>query len=96
MHHPGVRPGHHRPLGTVTWMRFPHWTHERAPELGDVVSQISCEGAEDADVLRRSYLIVGLEETRTGYRLLLERVEYGTLPDPPSWQKIWAFFNAPS
>lgn len=77
-------------------MRFPGWTDERAPHLGDVICQTSAQGTEDEDWLRRSYLVVGLEETRTGWRLVLERVEHGTIPDPADPQAaMWTFFNLP-
>lgn len=71
-----MRPGHHRPLGTTTTMRFSGWTQDRYPQLGDVASQISAAGADDADAFRRSYRVVGVEEGRRGhFRLVMERVE---------------------
>lgn len=90
-----MRPGHHRPLGTTTWMRFPDWPREREPHLGDVVYQISCDGADDADAIRRCYLIIGVEETRTGHRLLMERAEYGTVPQDGDPDALWSFYNLP-
>lgn len=90
-----IRPGHHRPLGTTTWMRFVDWPAAvRPPELGDVAYQQSGPGAGDEDLVRRAYLVVGLEETRTGYRLLVERVEYGTVP-AAGYEALWLYHNVP-
>ena len=90
-----VRPGHHRPLGTVGVMRFPDWppTH-RAPELGDIAMQTVGPGG-DPDEVRRAYKVVGVVETATGYRLHMERVGYGTLPASDDPYAVWTFFNVP-
>jgi hypothetical protein len=86
-----VRPGHHRPLGTTTTMRFPDWPrdHPTQPRLGDVAREQSGPDARDEDAVRRAYLVVGIIETATGYRLLMERVGYETLPD--SLDRLWAY-----
>lgn len=76
-------------------MRFPDWPGgSRTPRLGDVISQIDGPGG-DPDELRRSYEVIGVEETRTGYRLLCERVEHGTLPGSSDPDAMWPFFNVP-
>ncbi len=86
-----MRPGHHRPLGTTTRITFRDGGGEAA-SLGDVIHQISAEHADDADYVQRAYRVVGQEELRTGRtRLVLERVEYGTEPEPgcisfPFWR----------
>lgn len=91
-----IRPGHHRPLGTTTWLRFPYWhRHARAPQLLDIISQISYPEADDADYVQRSYEVVGVERTKTGYRLLCERVAYGTVPASGYPEAMWTFFNYP-
>jgi hypothetical protein len=77
-------------------MRFPDWPRDaREPQLGDVVYQESFAGAGDHARVRRAYLIVGVEETRSGFRLVMERVEYGTLPESLNPEAIWAFHNLP-
>lgn len=90
-----MRPGHHRPLGTTTRMRFPDWPNDEPfrPALGDVIRQETCEGAGDEGAVRRAYLLVGIEETRTGYRFLAERVAYEAEPVPPG--VAWSFWNLP-
>lgn len=90
-----MRPGHHRPLGTTTWMRFTDWPGGREPQLGDVICQISGAGADDWATLRRFYRVNGIEQTRTGFRLLAERVEYGTIPENPDPDALWPFYNTP-
>lgn len=90
-----MRPGHHRPLGTTTWMRF-RWGAEREPRLGDIAMQTSCVDCTDQDDVRRAYRVIGLEEGRPGrWRLLMERVEYGTVPDPLDADAIWVFHSTP-
>lgn len=91
-----MRPGHHRPLGTSTKMRFPDWPSEhRAPELGDVVAQTSGRDTHDEDDVRRAYRIDGIEETRTGYRLVMTRVEYETLPESLDPTALWTYYSLP-
>lgn len=91
-----MRPGHHRLLGTTTTSRFT-WTAERLPELGDIAMQISGDGADDADEIRRAYRIVGILEGRERhrFRLVMERVEYGALPDSLDPDALWSFYNVP-
>lgn len=73
-------------------MRFPHWPRSaRPPELGDIICQT--DGPNGDDDLRREYEVIGVEETRSGYRLLCERVEYGTLPTSLEPDAIWAFHH---
>lgn len=91
-----IRPGHHRPLGTVTVMRFPEWPRNpptrRQPQLGDIAVQT--EGPDgDPDDVQRAYEVVGVVETRTGYRLHMERVDYMSLPGSSDPEAIWTFFN---
>lgn len=78
-------------------MRFEWENESRLPDLGDVASQISAAGVDDADVIRRSYLVVGIEEgrKRDRFHLVMERVEYGTLPEPLDADKVWFFYNLP-
>lgn len=77
-------------------MRFPDWSHDRRPpHLGDVAYQVSGEDADDHDHVRRAYLVVGVIETRTGYRLVMERVEYGTLPASDDELALWTYWNLP-
>jgi hypothetical protein len=92
-----VRPGHHRPLGTTTTQRFTQWSGERLPELDDIAMQISAAGLDDADYIRRAYRVVGVIEgrDRQHFRLVMERVEYGTLPEPLDADKVWFFYNLP-
>lgn len=66
-------------------MRFPDWGAPFEPRLGDVIAQETASGALDHDQVRRAYRIVGVEETRTGFRLVGERIGYAE-PD-------WTFFN---
>lgn len=77
-------------------MRFPDWpSGQREPQLGDVVEQASGPGADDEALVRRAYLVVGVEETRTGYALVMERVERGTLPASLDPAAMWSFYNLP-
>lgn len=77
-------------------MRFPDWSHDRRqPQLGDVAYQVSGEDADDHDLVRRAYLVVGVIETRTGYRLVMERVAYGTLPASDDELALWTWWNVP-
>ena len=77
-------------------MRF-EWSGGRLPQLGDVAAQTSYEGAADADLIRRAYLVVGVEEgrSRDRFHLIMERVEYGTLPDSLDPAAMWGFYNLP-
>lgn len=84
-----MRPGHHRPVGTIARRWFPI---PLEAELGDLAVEVRPDGG-GADEIRRSYLVVGIEEGRTRVTLLLERVEWGTLPDPPSPDRIWPFYR---
>lgn len=68
-------------------MRFSEWEAEWEPRLGDVIAQESARGALDHDRVRRAYEVVGVEETRTGWRLVCERIEYR---DP-----TWTFYSRP-
>lgn len=92
-----IRPGHHRPLGTTARMRFATWEQDRLPQLGDVACQSSSAGANDQGHVRRCYVVVGIEEGRTprSLRLVMERVEYGTLPDSLDPDALWSFYNLP-
>lgn len=76
-------------------MRLVSWPPGRLPELGDVAMQVSAEGADDMELVRRAYLVVGIEEgrVRERFRLILERVEFGTLPESLDPDAIWCFFN---
>lgn len=50
----------------------------------------------DPDELERAFLVVGVEETasrRFPYRLIFERVAYGTVPD--GGRRIWHFHMLP-
>lgn len=89
-----IRPGHHRPLGTTTTMRF-EWNNPTLPALGDVLQQISAPDIDDSDLVRRSYLIVGILEgrDRAHFRIVGERVEHGTVPADDG--SILFFFNVP-
>lgn len=91
-----IRPGHHRPLGSTTRSRFV-WNGDRLPELGDVACQVSAEGAGDEDLVRRAFRVVGFEEgrSRDRFRLVLERVEYGTVPASGDPEALWCFWNVP-
>lgn len=75
-------------------MRFVDWPRTvRPPDLGDIACQQSGPGARDEDDVRRAYLVIGVEETRNGYRLLVERVAYGTAPQRSGY--VWAYHNVP-
>lgn len=89
-----IRPGHHKPLGTVAVMRFPRWKadHQREPQLGDIAMQTERPGC-DPDEVRRAYEVVGVIETAAGFKLHMERVEYGTLPAAMRADAIWHFYN---
>lgn len=84
-------------------MRFPNWPRAtRLPELGDVALQASCEGAEDWDVVRRAYRVVGLEEGRKprSFTLVMERVAFETEINELragllAAEQVWSFFNVP-
>lgn len=69
----------------------------RQPELGDIACQASAAGAEDEAIVRRAYVVVGVEEGRDPehVRLVMERVEYGTLPTSLDPDAIWSFHNLP-
>lgn len=90
-----MRVGHARPIGTVTAPRRFEWRSDDEPELGDVALQTAYEGG-DPDELERAFLVVGIEETaskRWRYRIVFERVAYGTLPD--EGRRFWHFHNVP-
>lgn len=76
-------------------MRFTEWHSDREPVLGDVLVQVSYAGADDWDVLRRSYLVVGIKETRNAWHLLCERVEHGTVPESGDPDAMWPFYRMP-
>ena len=79
-------------------MRFVTWPDEmRLPELGDVCCQVSGEGTDDADYVRRAYCVVGVLEgpSRERFKLVCERVEYGTLPNSLAAAAMWTFYNMP-
>jgi hypothetical protein len=70
-------------------MRFPDWPADAGqPLLGDVIAQTTGPGG-DPDAVERSYRVVGVEETRTGYRVLAERIAY------VSGAAVWTFYNSP-
>lgn len=62
-----------------------------------MIYETSGPGANDEEHVARGYRIVGLEETRTGWRILGERVEYGTVADramnPTATE--WRFWKLP-
>ena len=74
-------------------MRFPDWPADGwRPHLDDVIVQT--DGPDgDPDELERAYRIVGIVETRTGYRFLAERIAYDDVADAS--RRIWPFFNVP-
>lgn len=74
-------------------MRFPEWNQERAPDLGDIAYQTSGPGTNDEWFICRAYRVVGVEETRSGYRILMERVEFGTVAETED--QLWNFHNLP-
>lgn len=79
-------------------MRFPDWPEGvRLPELGDIAQQTSGPDTDDVDDVRRSYLVVGVEEGRSprSFRLIMERVEHGTVPARARAVAIWRFHNTP-
>lgn len=102
-----IRPGHHRPLGTTTWMRFPDWprSHPIQPALLDLIAQR--DGPDgDPDDVQRAYEVFGIFETRgeRGYRLHCERVEYERFRErwqmaadapEPDQMGVWTFQNLP-
>lgn len=71
----------------------------RPPELNDVAFQTSVEGVDDADVVRRAYRVVGVEEGRDAehYRLVVERVDFDEALDagPFGEANWWTFYNLP-
>lgn len=78
-------------------MRFPDWHRtNRPPQLLDVIVQTDGPGG-DPDELQRAYEVVGVIETKTGYRLICERIAYDdarilarSLTDD---DRFWAFHN---
>lgn len=92
----GMRPGHHRPLGTTTSMRFPDWgADNQPPQLGDVAWEQSGDGIDNADRVLRAYTVVGVLEGRKpgAYRLIMERVAWETMP--PDGRRVWTFWKLP-
>jgi hypothetical protein len=75
-------------------MRFPDWPGGRVPQLLDVILQTDGPGG-DPDEVRRAYEVCGVVETRTGYRLLCERIEYGAIPVSEAEDALWCFWNLP-
>lgn len=87
-----MRPGHHRPLGTVARRWFPNETFDGYPPLlGDLVVEVSGPTSDDAETVRRAYLLVGIEEGPRRMTVLLERVEWGT--EPAAFERYWAFYR---
>lgn len=79
-------------------MRFTSWPFGlRLPELGDICCQISGAEADDADHVQRAYRVVGFLEgpSRERFKLVCERVEYGTLPESLDPEALWTFYNVP-
>lgn len=70
---------------------------ERSPQLGDVAYQASGPGAGDEAIVRRAYVVIGLEEGRDSehVRLQMERVVYGTVPESRDPDAMWSFHNHP-
>lgn len=94
---PGIRPGHHAPIGSVTTMRFewPDPDELPVPDLGDVLEQVSAAGADDADHVQRAYLVVGFLEGATPdrFRLAVERLAWPGAP--AAGKRTLSFFNLP-
>lgn len=90
----GIRPGHHRPIGTTTTYRFVEWDGD-PPAPGDVLEQVSAAGVDDAEHVRRAYLVLGFLEGTSPerFRLLLERIEWPGTPDEGGQR--FAFYNLP-
>jgi hypothetical protein len=88
-----MRPGHHRPIGTTTTMRFV-WDSDDGdtPQLGDCLVQVTAKDARDENAVRRGYLVVGLIEGRDvrHFRLVLERVAW-----PPVNDRYFRYYNLP-
>jgi hypothetical protein len=71
-------------------MRFSDWPADAGkPLLGDVIAQTPGPSG-NPDSLQRAYRVVGVEETRTGYRLVAERIAYAF-----AFDLDWLFFNVP-
>lgn len=71
---------HRKPLGTTCESHFAKDAWDRRPELGDFLRSEA----------GTTYLIVGIEEGRTRFRYLLERVAEAT---PGSW--VFEFYWLP-
>lgn len=92
-----IRPGHHRPLGTVAKMRFT-WQGDRLPELQDVALWTSGPAADDYVEAKRAYRVVGIEEgrDREHFKLLLERISWDEALDETDGDRPWwPFYDAP-
>lgn len=95
------RPGHGRPIGTLTAPRRFKPFEGRPPELDDVALQVTGPGG-DPDELERAFLLVGIEETASRgwpWRLTFERIAYD---DPRVLERVstndarlWSFFTLP-
>lgn len=91
------RPGHHRPIGSVTAPQRFEWHSEEPPLLGDVVLETPYEGGDPADC-RRAFLLVGVVETagRCPYKLIFERLDYDAgLAAIDAGARSWHFFKIP-
>jgi hypothetical protein len=89
------RPGHTRPLGSVTAPQRFEWGGQEPPELGDIACEITYPDG-DPDELERAFLVVGIAETssrRFPYRLTFERVAYGT--PPAQGRRTWTWYRIP-
>jgi hypothetical protein len=87
-----VRPGHHRPVGSITAPMRMRWHVEpdddREPELGDFVVEIPYPGG-DPELCQRAFRVVGVEEPTRGstWKVTYERLEY-----PPA-RVDWSFYR---
>lgn len=78
-------------------MRFTDWHGDRLPELGDIACQASGPNADDGEHVRRAYLVAGIIEgvERSRFKLVMERVAWGTLPESNDPRALWSFYNVP-
>lgn len=90
------RPGHHRPVGSLTaaW-RF-SWNGDEPPTLGDVCFETYGPGG-DPDECERAFLLVGIEETGgtvCPYRLTFERLAWdAALELLAGGARTWCFYH---